>query len=167
MFGPPAAATTRMLSARRHHQGSRQLRAAQILLVAFSQEPVQNRTSGDRERPMESIMTNLSSGNTDQSTNKPSREHPSTMQGDFDNQGCPPIETFRELDFVPRPSTSNSRPSSKANGKGGGKGSGGKGGNGKRIAVSCGNNLRASRKRKSRKKTNQKIILKRIFSKSQ
>src|ERR1035441_3487002 len=65
-------------------------------------------------------MTNQPSGNTDQATNKPTSEHPSTVQHDLNNQGCPPIETFREPDLAPRPATSNSRTSSKSKGAGGG-----------------------------------------------
>jgi hypothetical protein len=105
-------------------------------------------------------MTNQPSGNTDQATNKPTSEHPSNVHGDFDNQGCPPIETFREPDLVLRPPAPHSRTSSKANGKGGSKG-----GSGKRIAQSGRPNGGTSRKKKPKKNTNRKTMLKRISSK--
>lgn len=105
-------------------------------------------------------MTNLPPGNTEQATNKPIPEHPSRQQGDCDIQGCPPIETFREPDLVPRPPISNSRTSSKANGKGGGKGS-----SGKRIVASGRNSGSTSRKKKPKKTPSKKTMLKRISSK--
>jgi hypothetical protein len=105
-------------------------------------------------------MTSLPSGNIDQASNMPTPERPSRVQGDFDIQGCPPIEVFREPDLLPRAAISNSRTSSKANGKGSGKGS-----SGKRIVASGRNGGSTSRKKKPKKSPRKKTILKRISSK--
>jgi hypothetical protein len=102
---------------------------------------------------------NQAPGKTDKAANTPRFVPPLALQDDFDNQGCPPIETFREPDLAPRPSASIPRPSSKANGKSGGKGSGGKGN------VRYGGSGRTSRTKKPKKKSKKETMLKRFSSK--
>lgn len=103
--------------------------------------------------------TNRPPGNKDEAANAPESVQPPTLQGDHDNQGCPPIETLRELDFASRPSASNSPSSGKANGKGGSKGIG------KRFVISARISEGTSRKKRPLKNKNPKPMRKRIASK--
>ena len=95
--------------------------------------------------------------NTNKPTNKPTPEQPKGVQGDLDNQGCPPLANLLAPDLMLRPSSQNSGTSRRATGKGGGKGAGKGDGGVKRITNSGGITGRLKKPRKP--KTQKKITI--------